>query len=389
MLHCIMERGKVCIVVIDGAGCRWSAEMITLIHVGLLIHLFVSDPQLDPAKFIRIERLSPHVVIAYWPGIDRRCNLTAIQSQKGLVIIDTEASPRVMAPMKKKIEQAFGRTDWAYVINTHAHDNHCSGNSLFKGVVIIGHENLAEDMQWLIRRQTEPEWRRKEIDRYNAILRDLRAALPLYAANPAYTKLIRSDLIFYALFVQDLQEGYEVVKPSLTFSDRHTLDLGDLTLELIFFGKGHSNSDILIYTPQERILVTGAIAYQQGRVPEIGEDSHLEDVHRFIAVLDSLLADNVKIDYVIPGHSVPLTRAVLPPIRDFYQRMLTEVQAARKQGLTLDQTTRRLTLRAKFPAFRDPPPRTYGYDHQERNVRNLWRILGEEQPQTQGQNVEP
>jgi glyoxylase-like metal-dependent hydrolase (beta-lactamase superfamily II) len=291
--------------------------------------------------------------------------------------------------MKEKIERAFGRSDWAYVINTHAHDNHCSGNCLFKGAVIVGHENLAEDMQWLIRRQTEPDWRHKEIDRHNAILRDLRAALPLYAANRMYTRLIQSDLVFYDLFVQDLQQGYEVVKPSLTFSDKYILDLGDLTLELIFFGKGHSNSDILIYVPQERILVTGAIAYQQGRVPEIGEESHLEDVHRFIAVLDSLLADNVKIDHVIPGHSVPLTRDVLPPIRDYYQRMLKEVEAARQQGLTLDETTKLLTLRAKFPAFRDPPPHTYGYDHQERSVRNLWRILNEEQPQPQAQNVEP
>jgi cyclase len=387
-LHCIMERGMVCIVVMHGAECRWSIEMTKTIYLSLLMHLFVAGQQPNPGQFIRIERLSPRVVIAYWPGIDRRCNLTAIQSQKGLVIIDTEASPRVMAPVKAKIEQAFHRTDWAYVINTHAHDNHCSGNCLFKGAVIVGHENLAEDMQWLIRRQTEPDWKRTEIDRYNAILHDLRAALPLYTANRMYTRLIQSDLIFYDLFVQDMQQGYEVVKPSLTFSDKHTLDLGDLTLELIFFGKGHSKSDILIYVPQERILVTGAIAYQQGRVPEIGEESHLEDVHRFIAVLDSLLADNVKIDHVIPGHSILLTRAVLPPIRDFYQRMLTEVQAARKQGLTLDQTTRRLTLRAKFPAFRNPPPRTYGYDHQERNVRNLWRILSEEQPQPQGQNVQ-
>jgi glyoxylase-like metal-dependent hydrolase (beta-lactamase superfamily II) len=363
--------------------------MTTAIQLGLLVQLLAAGLQSDAAQYIRIDRLSQRVVLAYWPGIDRRCNLTAIQSQKGLVIIDTEASPRVMAPMKEKIEQAFHRTDWAYVINTHAHDNHCSGNSLFKGAVIIGHENLAEDMQWLIRRQTEPDSKRREIDRYNAILRDLRAALPLYAANRTYTRLIQSDLIFYELFVQDLQQGYEVVKPSLTFSDKYTLDLGDLTLELIFFGKGHSNSDILIYVPQERILVTGAIAYQQGRVPEIGEESHLEDVHRFIAVLDSLLADNVKIDHVIPGHSVPLTRAVLPPIRDYYQRMLKEVEAARQQGLTLDQTTRLLTIRAKFPAFRDPPPRTYGYDHQERSVRNLWRILSEEQHPPQPEQSQP
>ncbi len=361
--------------------------MAAMIHLGLLLPLALAGAGSGPGEFITIERLSPRVILAYWPGIDRRCNLTAIQSEKGLVIIDTEASPRVMAPIKAKIEQAFHRTDWAYVINTHAHDNHCSGNSLFKGATIIGHDNLAADMQWLIDRQAMPERKRQSIDQFTTIIRDLHAALPRYAANPGYTRLIRSDLVFYGLFVQDLQEGYEVVKPTLTFPDKHTLDLGDLTLELTFFGKGHSNSDILIYVPQERILVTGAIAYQQYRVPEIGEESHLEDVHRFIAVLDGLLADNVKIDHVIPGHSVRLTRAVLPPIRDYYRRMLTEVQAARKQGLTLDETTRLLTLRAKFPAFRDPPSRTYGYDHQERSVRNLWRILDEEQPQPKAEKA--
>ncbi len=228
-----------------------------------------------------------------------------------------------------------------------------------------------------------------ELDRYNAILRDLRAALPRYAANRPYTRLIQSDLIFYDLFVQDLQQGYQVVPPSLTFSDKYTLDLGDLTLELLFFGKGHSNSDILIYVPQERVLVTGAIAYQQYRIPEIGEETHLEDVHRFLAVLDRLLADDVKIEHVVPGHSVPLTRAALPPIRDYYQRMLTEVAAARRQGLTLDQTTKLLTLRAKFPAFRNPPPHTYGWDHQERNVRNLWRILAEDQPAPKPEPAQP
>jgi len=362
--------------------------MITAIHLGLLVQLLAAGSQSDPGPYICIDRLSPRVALAYWPGIDRRCSLTAIQSQKGLVIIDTEASPRVMAPIKAKIEQAFGRSDWAYVINTHPHDNHCSGNSLFKGATIVGHDNLAEDMHWLIDRQREPN-RSREIDRYNAILRDLRAALPRYAANPAFTKLIRSDLVFYSLFVQDMQEGYEVVKPTLTFADKHTLDLGDLTLELIFFGKGHSNSDILIYVPQERVLVTGAIAYQQYRVPEIGEESHLEDVHRFIAVLDRLLADDVKIEHVIPGHSLPLTRAVLPPIRDFYQRMLQEVAAARRQGLTLEETTKLLTLSAKFPAFREPPPRTYGWLHQERNVSNLWRILAEDQPAPKPERAQP
>ena len=110
-------------------------------------------------------------------------------------------------------------------------------------------------------------------------------------------------------------------------------------------------------------------------------------MHRFITVLDGLLADGVKIDHVIPGHSAPLTRKALPPIRDYYKKMLTEVQTARRQGLTLDDTIKRLTIKAKFPAFRDRPPGSYGYGGQERNVRNLWRILDEEQPQ--GEDVTP
>ena len=327
------------------------------------------------------------MALAYWPGIDRRCNLTVIQSQKGLVIIDTEASPRVMAPIKAKIEQTFHRSDWAYVINTHAHDNHCSGNSLFKGAVIVGHNNLPEDMQWLVRRQTDPDWKRKSIDQVTSILRGLQAALPRYAANSEYTKLIRSDLLFYGLHVRDLREGYEVVEPTLMFADRHTLDLGDLTLELTFYGRGHSKSDILISIPQERLLVSGAIAYQHAQLPEIGEESQLEDVDRFITVLDSLLADNVKTDRVIPAHSVPLTRAALPPIRDYYRRMLTEVRAARARGLTLEETMKRLTIRAKFPAFRDPAPGQWDYGGQERNIKNLWRILSEGQPQPQGESL--
>ncbi len=360
--------------------------MTTVIHLSLLIYLFAASPQPNPQKYVRIQRFSRRVAIAYWPGIDRRCNLTVIQSQKGLVIIDTEASPRVMAPIKEKIEQTLGRNDWAYAINTHAHDNHCSGNSLFKDAVIVGHKNMPEDMQWLIDRQTKPERKRREVERMESILSNLRSVLPRFEGKPRYTRLIRSDIAFYELFVKDLKEGYELVEPSLVYDDRLTLDLGDLTLELIFFGRGHSLSDTLVYIPQERVLVTGAIAYQRGQLPEIGEQSQMHDVHRFLAVLDELLADDVKIDHVIPSHSPPLQRGDLLPIRDYYQKMLAEVGAARRQGLSLEQTIAELTVQKNFPAFFDPPVGHWAYGMQQRNVRNLWRILSEQEIQTQEQN---
>ncbi|MBN1507560.1 MAG: hypothetical protein JW955_11980, partial [Sedimentisphaerales bacterium] len=147
--------------------------------------------------------------------------------------------------------------------------------------------------------------------------------------------------------------------------------------------------DIVIYVPQEKLLVSGAVVYQRGHLPEIGETSQLDDVYRHIQVLDDLLADNVRIDHVIPSHSPLLSRNDLPPVRDYYQRMLAEVQAARRQGQTLEQTIARLTTRAMFPVFRDPPPGHWAHGVQERNVRNLWRILNENEPQPQPQDARP
>ena len=355
--------------------------MSGVIPVSLLVQILLAGAGRGADEFINIEKLSERVVLAYWVGTDRRCNLTAIKSQKGLVLIDSEMSPRIMAPIKEKLERIFGRNDWVYIINTHAHDNHASGNVLFPGATIVGHENLAADMQWLIRRQTEPDWKRRELDRAAQLIRNLQGFLPQVARNTAQTRLVRGEIKFWELHTQDLQEGYEIVKPSLTFADKHTLDLGDLRLELVFFGKGHSTSDILIYVPQERLLVSGAVVYQRAHIPEIGEETQLEDIHRFLAVLDQFLADDVKIDHVVPGHSPMLAKNDLAPVRDYYQRMLTGVRAAQQEGLTLAQATVRLAVRTNFPALRETPPGAWSYRMHERNLKNLWRILKEEQPQ--------
>jgi len=346
-------------------------------YFGLLMPALVVGVDRRSTEFVRIERLSERVLLAYWIGTGR-CNLTAIQSQKGLVVIDTEMSPRIMAPIKKRIEQVYGRDDWAYVINTHAHMHHASGNSLFKGATIVGHENLPEDMQWLKDKQTNPERKRKELDRAAQTLHNLRAVLSRVRGNRVATRAIRGEIRFWQLYTQDLKEGYEIVKPSLTFADKHTLDLGDLTLELVFFGRGHSLSDILIYIPKEKLLITGAIVYQRRQLPEIGEQTDMQDVNRFMATLDFFLAEDVQINHVIPSHSPPLVKRDVIPVRDYYEKMLTGVRAAREEGLSLSQVMERFSVRAAFPHFFEPPPGEWNHGMQERNLRNLWRILDEQ-----------
>jgi len=281
-----------------------------------------------------------------------------------------------MTPIKERFEQAFGRTDWAYVINTHGH--HAGGNGAFRDVPVVAHENLAAEIQWRIDVQTDPHRKRQAIDEAAQIVTTLRDNLRQVGGNRAHARLMHGEIRFWELYIEDLEEGYEVLKPTVTFADRHTLDLGDVTLELVFFGKGHSDSDTLVYMPQEGLLFTGAIAYQRGQLPEISDHSQMEDVQRSIAVLDEFLAPNVAVRRVLPSHSRPLQSKDLVPIRDYYQKMLAGVRAAQREGLTLEQAAERLAQRKEFRTFPEPPPGHWLYGLHDRNLRNLWRICEQE-----------
>ena len=68
--------------------------MSGVIPVSLLVQILLAGAGRGADEFINIEKLSERVVLAYWVGTDRRCNLTAIKSQKGLVLVHSEMSPR-------------------------------------------------------------------------------------------------------------------------------------------------------------------------------------------------------------------------------------------------------------------------------------------------------
>lgn len=350
--------------------------MVKAILVGLFLPLLAAGAERSSTDYVRIERLSDRVLLAHWIGPDRLCHLVGIQSEKGLVLIDTEMSPRVMTPIKVQIERRFGRTDWAYVINTHGH--HAGGNGAFKDTPIVAHENLADEIQWRIDSQADPQRKRTILDEVAQVLTTLRTNLRQVGGNRAYARMMHGEIRFWELYAEDLKEGYEVVKPTLTFADRHTLDLGDVTLELVFFGKGHSDSDVLVYIPQEELLFTGAIAYQRAHLPQIGESSRMEDIQRSVAVLEKFLSPDVPIRRVVASHSVPLQKKDLVPIREYYERMLAGVRAAQREGLTLEQAAERLAQRVAFRAYMEPPPGHWAYGLHDRNLRNLWRICQEE-----------
>jgi len=225
--------------------------------------------------------------------------ITAINTQKGIVVIDAGISTYLTSIYRRIIEDAFPDKKFIYVINTHAHHDHYGGNSVFPGTRIIGHENCHEEIskQW-----ENPDRIVKNlqniIDEYSKELSEYKPNTSDW--NYAYTQKIR---YWYAL--EDVKNNIPVLQPQITFSDSLHIDMGNVTLELRYFGSFHSNSDVLIYVPEQNLLFTGDLMFKYGR-PAL-DQQHMNDNERWQEGIDWIKKRLQGIDVVIGGHGQVLS----------------------------------------------------------------------------------
>lgn len=149
-----------------------------------------------------------------------------------------------------------------YLVNTHSDGDHVVGNRYFpETVTIVAHENCRKDFFRLGRNGAASEWSRPEL----------------------------------APFV-----------PSLTFREKMNVHLGSKTVELWYFGVGHTTGDAVVYFPEEKTAFIGDQVFLM-RAQLIhsykGGDS-FEHVKTLTKMLDTIDAEKF-----CSGHSAMTNRA--------------------------------------------------------------------------------
>lgn len=97
--------------------------------------------------------------------------------------------------------------------------------------------------------------------------------------------------------------------PDVTLDDHLRLHLGGMPIDLHYFGRGHTDGDIVIHLPEERILVTGDLFAIWGpylHLIHYGAGGSARDWSR---TLERAL--RLDFDTVIPGHSGVTDRAMM------------------------------------------------------------------------------
>jgi glyoxylase-like metal-dependent hydrolase (beta-lactamase superfamily II) len=331
------------------------------------------------AQDVAIRRVTDHVITLSMSGLGMHTNITVIETQKGLVAIETEITPYIMSKIKEAAEKELGRSDWAYVINTHGHLHHSRGNSVFKGVQIVGHETL--NMDRLRNALTTDSGRRSYCRNVGVTvaISQLRRTLAQASLTAAQKEELRRRLRFCQAVQQEIMAGFEVVNPTITFRDRHTLDLGDIHLRLTYWGDAISHSSIFVHVVEDHLLVGMGMAGTW--IPDFYGKPSLQGMRQAISTWKELCDENFRIDLMIGVHTPnPVTsRQPFQQRRRYVEALLNDLTEARQQGLVLELVKERLSLDQRYPYARQyfTMPEDLSASHQK-NIETIWALLQKE-----------
>ncbi len=316
----------------------------------------------DDAARVSIDRLGERVVLVR-SGVTYNDSVLAVAGDDGILVIDTGIAPSLSVRYRTSIERAFARSDFAYVINTHYHFDHTDGNQVFADAVIIGHDRCREEMLgWA---EQKDEFVARQRTRVAGWRRQLEGLEPASNAAARLRDLIAS----YGRMCDDLENDFVPTPPTVTFSDRMTLHLGNLTAELYYWGQGtHTGDDVVVHVPEEGLVATGDLFYPDGIQFAVRSGA---DVPRQLEVLDAVLSGEVR--QVVTVHNRVMTREDLEIRRDYMTELWTALQAAHQQQEELPDVRRRLTVASAFQelARLDIDAAQLEAQHQA-NLTSLW-----------------
>ena len=294
-------------------------------------------------------------------------NLVVIVNVSDVLIVDTGTTPAAARAFVADIKLLTDKPV-RYVVNTHWHYDHTDGNSIFgPEVQIIAHEYVRQAIEKFDILHNEPfrsstrNAPQALIDRYKKQLAeamDPRAKVALQKAL-ANAEAATKD------FVRDIKE-IKPTPPNVTYTDKLVLHRGGREIDLLFLGRGHTGGDTVVFLPKERIVCTGDL--MESRIAYMGSAYFSE----WLTTLDALKRLDFAVD--LPGHGAPFAnKKLITAFQSYLSDVLAQVARLRAQGISADETAKRVDLTSHARDF----PDIEGVGAEVRGIRRVYAWMDE------------
>ena len=269
------------------------------------------------------------------PTYKVNCNAAIILLDDGVLVVDTHSKPSAARAL---IEQIKKLTDKPvrYVVNTHFHFDHYQGNQAYPSSWPAGVEIIASEATRANIEQRGIPRVNHEIATMPAEIEKLKSDLDK-ASDPAKKQQLRSDLLQAEAYLAELK-SMQVTLPRMTFDRSLVLYRPSRTVEMFWLGNAHTNGDVFVYLPREKVLVTGDALH--GRTPYMGDSYPYE----WIQTLDA--AEKLDFNQVIGGHGdVIRGKEKFELWKQYFRDLMDETAKAYAQGASLEDAEKAVSQR--------------------------------------------
>ncbi|MCE3281388.1 MAG: beta-lactamase protein [Chitinophagaceae bacterium] len=220
---------------------------------------------------------------------ERGGTIAFLLNKKGIAVVDSqfpEQSQHLVDELKKQSEKPF-----KYLINTHHHRDHSSGNISFKGIAehVVGHENCLANMK----------------------------------------RVAEKDKI------EDKQ-----LYPDITFSNTWKKKIGKEKIKAHYFGAAHTNGDAIIHFEHANIAHMGDLMFNR-RHPVIDRTSGA-NIRNWTSVLQKTIDTFDNDTIFVFGHAfdpekITGNKQDLAAFKNYLEKLLAFAEAEHKAGKTKEE----------------------------------------------------
>jgi glyoxylase-like metal-dependent hydrolase (beta-lactamase superfamily II) len=259
-------------------------------------------------------KVSEHVYVIPDGRVNLVPNIGIIVGSRATLIVDAGMGPRNGQTVLRELAKVNKNTD-LYFTTTHFHPEHMTGVQAFPANTIV----------------IRPEVQQEEVDRKQ----------PNFIHN-------------FSQRTPDLKALLQDVKPrppDILFDREAKLDLGGVTVRLLWLGPAHTRGDSFIFVEEDGVLFTGDAVIN--RFFPIFPDADASGKN-WLSILDQL--DELHPRTIVPGHGEVGEAALIGIERTYLKAVQSRVAELKAQGKTADESAKLLSaeFRAKYPDWENP-----------------------------------
>jgi cyclase len=118
--------------------------------------------------------------------------------------------------------------------------------------------------------------------------------------------------------------------PNITVEPRGTLWLGGKSAEIYWFGRAHTDGDVVVLFPQNKLLAAGDMYTTGEGTPQLIDYAGGGSAKEWTATVEQVL--KLEFDTVVPGHGPVVKKADITAFRDSTKRLTELISQMVKQG---------------------------------------------------------